>query len=76
MGRVKFKPEYRKKLDDLKISTKFESKWHNSDWKKRYPKTSSLEGLNSQPTWRLFISNAFLWMGTEEHDYWNNIADK
>lgn len=74
---ITFKPEFEKKLKELKIKTKFVKNWIANKWNissdPEYARHCALNAVE----WKEFIIWAFNWDLTPEgHNYWDEIYHK
>lgn len=79
---IVFKPEFEKKLKDLKIKTKFVKNFKIKEWPASEHNSVPFSIENNHAcclttnNWFRFIQNAFNWDTTlEGYDYWKNIAN-
>ena len=70
---ITFKPEFEKKLKELRIKTKFVKNWIANKWFSNDPKYCRERALNAVG-WKEFMIWAFSWELTPEgYEYWNQI---
>ena len=79
MKTITFKPEFEKKLIELRIKTKFVKNIIAYKCNKNDSIEKFIFFLNKYETWNLFIKAAFQWANTpkdEGFDYWWKISLK
>lgn len=78
---IVFKPEFEKKLKDLRIKTKFVKNFNKKEWPNSINNYEcNIENMHKQclnaTSWYAFVVYAFNWDITpEKQEYWSNIAN-
>ena len=74
LPKLVIRPEFEKKLRELKILTKFKKNCANPKWVISDPLKRRII-QNNTLVWSEFIDEAFYWeLSPEGHFYWSNIA--
>lgn len=74
---IGFKPEFEKKLKELRIKTKVIKNIKLFCHSTKTPFNRKLEFINESDSWRIAVNRFFIWSSTpEEFDFWKNISFK